>query len=112
MKFVKLAAAALIALGTLAPAALQAGVQNSSVKAFTTDVYRVWLSQGVHSVAVRGDGDTDLDLYVHGASGLIASDDDNTDNCLVRFYVSRPGYFLVKITNRGAVHNNYTMVTD
>jgi hypothetical protein len=112
MKFAKLAMVAVIALGTLSPTALQAGVQTSSVKAFTTDVYRIWCNQGFHSIAVRGDGDTDLDLYVHGASGLIASDDDSTDNCLVQFHVSRPGYFVVKITNRGAVHNNYVMVTD
>ena len=67
----------------------------------------------VAEVAVSGDRDTDLDLYVYDENGnLVASDTDYTDQCYVRFQPIWTGLFRVKIVNRGGVYNNYQMVTN
>lgn len=67
----------------------------------------------VAEVAVSGDGDTDLDLYVYDENGnLITSDTDYTDDCYVRFTPRWTGLFRLKIVNRGGVYNNYVLVTN
>lgn len=64
-------------------------------------------------VAIIGDGDTDLDLYVYDEGGnLIKSDADYSGNCYVSWIPKRTGNFLVKVVNRGKVYNNYTLVTN
>jgi hypothetical protein len=61
-------------------------------------------------VTVKGDGDTDLDLYVYDENGhLIASDDDDTDFCMVRWTPRWTGRFTVKVVNRGYLSNRYTI---
>ena len=62
------------------------------------------------SVIVRGDGDTDLDVYVYDAAGnLIAKDDDYSDTCLVQWQPYWTGMFRIKVVNRGTVYNNYSI---
>lgn len=60
------------------------------------------------AVALRGDGDTDLDLYVYDPNGnLVASDDDESDYCIVGFTPRWTGLYTVKIVNRGRVYNDF-----
>ncbi len=73
---------------------------------------KFWANE-IAEVAVSGDGDTDLDLYVYDENGnLIASDTDYTDDCYVRFSPRWTGLFRIKIVNRGGVYNNYAIVTN
>jgi hypothetical protein len=85
--------------------------KNDSVKARATDVYRVTLVGGeMTTVTVRGDGDTDLDLYIYDESGrLVSKDDDLTDFCVCRFFVPRTATYQIKIVNRGNVFNRYNI---
>jgi hypothetical protein len=64
-------------------------------------------------VAVIGDGDTDLDLYIYDEYGnLITKDDDYTDNCIVEFWPKWAGTFSAVIVNRGRVYNAYMLMTN
>ena len=86
----------------------------SSVNAGGTDVYNVSFRGGeLAIVAVIGDGDTDLDLYVYDQNGnLIARDADYTDDCVVTFTPRWTGNFTIKIVNRGRVYNSYVIRTN
>lgn len=78
-----------------------------------TYYYQKFWADEIAEVAVSGDGDTDLDLYVYDENGnLIASDTDYTDDCYVRFAPRWTGTFAIKIVNRGNVFNNYAIVTN
>jgi hypothetical protein len=81
------------------------------VAAGATDVYTVTFRGGERAtVTVRGDGDTDLDLYVYDENGnLIVKDDDHTDNCVVSFTPKWTGPFKIRVVNRGNVYNQYTI---
>lgn len=84
------------------------------VSADSTDTYSV-IFEGLEraEIAVIGDGDTDLDLYVYDEFGnLIESDDDSTDQCYVTFFPRRTGRFTIRIVNRGSVYNRYAIVTN
>ena len=67
----------------------------------------------VARVAVIGDGDTDLDLYIYDE---VRQPDrpryDNTDNCLVAFTPRWTAKFRVVIANLGRVYNRYTLITN
>ena len=64
-------------------------------------------------VAVVGDGDTDLDLYIYDANGnLIVADTDYTDRCLVQFVPRWTGTFRVRVVNNGYVSNRYVLMTN
>lgn len=64
-------------------------------------------------VAVLGDGDTDLDLYIYDSNGnLIASDTDYSDECYVSWVPKWTGKFYIKIVNRGGVYNRYVILTN
>lgn len=87
------------------------GNLTGQVGARDTDIWRVWVPAGRHSVIVIGDGDTDLDLYVDNASGhRLAVDDDETDYCVGEFYMRRGGYIEIRIRNLGRVYNEYQMI--
>jgi hypothetical protein len=62
-------------------------------------------------VAISGDGDNDLDLYVYDENNnLIAKDDDYTDRCYVSFYPKWEGSFKIVVKNRGSrVYSNYIL---
>jgi hypothetical protein len=82
------------------------------VLAHSTDTYQhVFAGGRLASVAVSGDGDTDLDLYVYDENGhLVASDTDLTDQCYVSWVPRWTGTFTIKIVNRGNVFNRYHVV--
>lgn len=84
------------------------------VEANCTDEYSLNFNGGEKAeVAVLGDGDTDLDLYVYDANGnLITKDDDLTDRCYVSFRPSAYGKFKIRIKNRGNVYNRYVLMTN
>jgi hypothetical protein len=84
------------------------------VRAGATDVFRINYRGGEEAeVAVMGDGDTDLDLYVYDENGnLICSDTDNTDRMYCSWYPRWTGQFQIKIRNYGSVYNEYAVVTN
>ncbi|MCS6969340.1 MAG: hypothetical protein RMJ44_12360 [Cytophagales bacterium] len=84
------------------------------VLAFDTDSYLIPFVGGRRAyVAVNGDGDTDLDLYVYDENGnLIDKDDDYLDRCVVEWYPKWTGVFIIKVKNRGSVYNNYSIMTN
>ena len=116
----KIALIALVAIGTLIPALSFAGAkngagcQNDTVNANSYDSYVITFRGGEQAVvAVSGDGDTDLDLYVYDEYGnLIASDTDYTDDCVVSWFPRWTGKFLIRVRNRGNVYNRYTIATN
>lgn len=81
-------------------------------KSYTDYQIKFWASE-VAEIAVVGDGDTDLDLYVYDERGnLITSDTDYTDQCICRWIPAWTGTFTVRIVNRGTVYNEYVIVTN
>jgi hypothetical protein len=84
------------------------------VNAGAIDSYKIVFQAGeVAEVEVRGDGDTDLDLFVHDENGnAIVKDDDGSDHCYVRFVPRWTGKFTVRVVNRGTVYNNYIIRTN
>ena len=85
-----------------------------AVRAGQTDVWEFTFVGGQRAgVVVSGDGDTDLDLYVHDQHGnLICGDDDYTDDTVCIWTPRWTGTFYVKIVNRGSVYNRYLLVTN
>lgn len=72
-----------------------------------------FVANSLAEVAVQGDGDTDLDLYVYDSNGnLVASDEDYSDDCYVNWVPKWTGRFVVKIVNRGGVPNRFVVVTN
>jgi len=87
---------------------------RDSVKAHETDVYTMTFRGGEDAVIlVRGDHDTDLDLYVYDEFGnLVAKDDDSSDSCKVVFTPLFTARFTVKVVNHGSVYNEYAIETN
>ena len=81
---------------------------NSNVK-YTCNF---WAGE-IAEVAIVGDGDTDLDLYIYDANGnLITKDTDYSDTCICRWVPAWTGTFTIKVVNRGDVYNNFILVTN
>ena len=88
------------------------GVRRVSAGSYVSDII-TFDGLALAEVAIIGDGDTDLDLFVYDENGnLIGSDLDYTDDCYVSWIPKRTGNFLVKVINRGKVYNDYTLVTN
>ena len=79
-----------------------------------TDVFTVRFTGGeVAKVAVVGEGNTDLDLYIFDENdNLIVKDDDNTSRCYVEWTPRWTGAFKIKIKNRGSASSNYGLLTN
>jgi len=90
------------------------GANGTIVMSHSRDTYGIWFRGGETArIAVQGDGDTDLDLYVYNGSGqLVASDADDTDMCVVSFDVPQMARYHVHVVNHGSVYNRYRMVTN
>jgi hypothetical protein len=91
-----------------------ANMRFDRIGAGYTQTWAVTFRAGeVARVAVIGDGDTDLDIYIYDENGnLITKDDDATDNCVVAFTPYWTSQFRVVIINRGNVYNNYMLLTN
>lgn len=78
------------------------------VRPGTTDVIKATIYVGhLAEMAVIGDGDTDLDLYVYDPAGrLVGSDEDETDRCYVRFFPRTTGTYTIKVVNRSPYLSN------
>ena len=87
---------------------------RDSVNARAYDDYTISFYGGeVARVAIIGDGDTDVDLYVYDENGhLIAKDDDRTAECVVSFVPRWTGPFRVRVVNNGYVYSNYLLMTN
>lgn len=87
---------------------------TTRVEAGDVDIYRISFYGGESAaVALRGDGDTDLDLYIYDENGnFITSDDDGSDFCIARWTPRYTGLFTIRVRNRGRVYNRYTMATN
>jgi hypothetical protein len=115
MKRMVLGVAAAAVLAAAQPAAAQARgfYRIDQVQAYDTDVWRVWVpgNRDVR-VTVRGDGDTDLDLFVYdaGSGRLLGMDNDYTDYCVTTFRSPRGGRWLeIHVRNLGGVWNEYAI---
>ena len=84
---------------------------HSSVNAFSTDTYQVTLRANESTlITLHGDHDTDLDLYIYDQNGnLVDIDNDYTDDCVCEVVPRWTGKFTIKVVNRGAVYNRYTL---
>jgi len=106
------ALAAMMNLGIQqADAAMLGGRTVDRVAAHTSDTYTIHLNRGeIVMVTVKGDGDTDLDLYVRDRFGdIVESDTDSTDQCVAIFRAPRTGTFEIQIKNLGRVYNEYEL---
>ena len=84
------------------------------VAAHTRDHYFVTFAGGkIARVAVSGDGDTDLDLYVYDENGnLVASDVGTTDRAVATWTPRWTGPFTIRVVNLGNVYNEYRITTN
>src|SRR2546421_7292389 len=105
-------AAAVLAVGVVggvkAGSAGGATAKVTVVAGGTSDVYTVTFIGGQRAeVAIVGDGDTDLDLYVYDENGnLIASSDGPSDREAVSWTPRWTGKFKIKVVNRSRLMAN------
>lgn len=85
-----------------------------TVLALSTDVFRIgFRADEVARVAISGDGDTRLDLYVYDENGnLITSRVGPGDDALASWVPRWTGVFIIKVVNRGLVANRYVIATN
>ena len=87
---------------------------NTQVKANSIDRFTVNFRENERAiVCLKGDGDTDLDLYIYDENGnLVAKDIDNTDTCAAVWTPKWSGHFTIQVKNRGNVYNCYKLYTN
>ena len=67
----------------------------------------------VARVAIVGDGDTDMDLYIYDQNGHeITRTSGPGSNCLVQFVPRWTGPFRVRVVNLGYVYSDYILMTN
>jgi hypothetical protein len=107
---------AVVAPTTVAQAGAVGGpvYQHDRVQAYSQVSYTIRCRGGEWTnLVVRGDGDTDLDLFVYDAAGnLVGSDTDLTDLCLVRWFSSTTQTYTVVVKNFGVVYNDFVIASD
>ncbi|PWG65808.1 hypothetical protein [Sediminicurvatus halobius] len=92
-----------------------AAAGNFRVLARSTDVFNnVYFDGGrTASVSIRGDGDTDLDLYVYDENGNeICASVSYSDRETCTWRPRWTGPFRIEVANLGGVWNGYRMVTN
>lgn len=106
----------IFSLATPAHAGAVPGAQYSRQIAAPHDsvTYRLKFEAGVPArVSLRGDGSTDLDLYVVDSNGnAVTSDEGSTDVAHVVWTPRWTGYFTVRVVNLGAEENLFSLVTN
>jgi hypothetical protein len=78
--------------------------------AYSNHDHRIYLNRGYAQIFISGDGDTDLDLYVYDGNGLAVKAESYGDDEVVNLTIYNSGYFIVRVTNRGKVYNDYSLV--
>ena len=79
-----------------------------------TDVYRItFRGRRRAAVAIAGDGDTNLDLFIYDENGnLICSSRRGSDREGCAWTPRWTGPFRIKVRNYGHLHNSYWLVTN
>lgn len=73
---------------------------------------KFWANQ-IAEVAIVGDGDTDLDLYIYDEDyNLITKDESTSGNCYCSWIPAWTGKFTIKVVNRGGVYNDFVLITN
>jgi hypothetical protein len=85
-----------------------------NVEARATDQFRISFQGGQPAaVAISGDGDTDLDLYVYDENNLlICRADGVSDDEICRWTPRWTGMFRIEVRNLGTVYNRYRILTN
>ena len=89
-------------------------VGNARCQAHSTVTYYETFRGGeMARVAIHGDGDTDLDLFVYDMNGrLVASATGTSDREMVQWFVPTDGTYRIVVRNLGNVYNQYGMATN
>lgn len=114
-RFALLSAAGLIAASTAGAGIVDGPVADSDrVEANDEVTYsEIFKGGDPAAVAVSGDGDTDLDLFVYDEAGeLVASDTDLSDQCIVAWVPAKTQRYRIVIRNLGDVYNAYKMIAN
>lgn len=84
------------------------------VEKYGTNRYTASFRAGeLAEVAIIGDGDTDMDLYVFDSNGsLIEYDEDYTDQCYVSWVPRWTGEYTIAVKNLGSVYNRFVLITN
>ena len=87
---------------------------SDRVLAQSSDYYRIRFRGGEPvRIAVLGDGDSDLDLYVYDENGnLVCRDTDYSDQTYCSWTPAWTATFRIKIENLGSVYNRYRLATN
>jgi len=113
---VALALIAALLVGTFAQAGHIRGPQVGQARCEANGsvaYYETFVGGEMGVVAISGDGDTDLDLFVYDSNGrLVAQGVGLTDHETVRFYVPTTGTYRIVVRNLGNVWNQYGMATN
>lgn len=88
------------------------GVHQDVVMDTSFDTYNVRLNgDELAKIAISGDGDTDLDLFVYDQNdNEVCSSTSSGDDEYCEFTPSWTGDFTVKVKNYGNVYNRYTLL--
>jgi len=104
-------AAAFAGALTLLAGSSMAQTQSERVAANDSESY-AWTpdTTGDVIICIDGDGDTNLDLFIHDAEGnVVASDSSGDDNELVRFRCVQGTQYTIEIRNLGDVFNEFEL---
>lgn len=84
------------------------------VNMYSTNTYSVhFRANELAEVAIIGDGDTDLDLFVFDSNdNLIVSDTNYSDRCYVSWTPRWTGEFFIVVKNYGSVYNQFILITN
>lgn len=89
------------------------GCYQDAVLAGYTDIWNITFTPGSNYIALSGDGDTDLDLYVYDRRGnLICQSLSYYDDEYCSWYQSRTRPIRVEVKNLGYVYNVYDLCTN
>jgi S1-C subfamily serine protease len=88
-------------------------IRRIAAKGVDTYRFHYEAGKGDARVAVRGDGDTDLDIEVLDSRGKrVALAQGQTDREEVRWAPAVTGLYTVRVSNLGAIWNEYVLTTD
>ncbi len=106
----------ILAFGAIAQAGHVRGPQVGSARceAYGSVIYYETFRSGeMAEVAIHGDGDTDLDVFVYDMNGrLIVQGVGLTDREQVRWFVPATGTYRIVVRNLGNVWNRFGLATN